>query len=94
MAKATRRATLIPDRSSPSPAPKKPYEQMKEVATPGNKLQFSATHMDRWHHDLNVVSGSMVLAFGKTGLTPGAARAMIFQLRAVANDMEQQLFGG
>lgn len=47
--------------------------------------------LDKWHHALAQVSGTMVMGFSR-GLNSTAARAMIEQLRVVADTMEKDLF--
>lgn len=94
MPRAQRR-DVQPTRASPRPAPPQSYKDMKTPAgAAGNLAATPAVRakMDRWHHDVNQVSGTLVLAFGKQGLSPAAARAAVQLLRATADDMERGLF--
>lgn len=77
-------------------APRQFQRAMTPAAAPGDDLaqrpQVRGKLID-WHGALAQVSGTLTVACGKQGLSTGAARAAVAQLRWVADDMERELFG-
>jgi hypothetical protein len=47
--------------------------------------------MDLWHKRLNMISGTMVLCYGKSGIKRETLRSWTLELRHIANSMERFL---
>lgn len=65
---------------------------MKDYAArPDDDVLTNKAKLPDWHHALAQVSGTLVLTYAR-GLNSRAARAMIAQLRIIADDMQGDLF--